>query len=142
MFMQKIFTYKEKLVHKLNSVKDMSTYNKVMAEKLSQNVKFPEKLYTVALNPASLLPHLTLEYYCRAVSILKKLIQNPGGIKKLRNYYSRIKRGTVAPPKKVLASRYPLKVMVGALVQAGYLGLMKKGYYTTSKGKQLLQSVL
>ena len=113
----------------------------LIVEELKKQVILPEKLFSVKLSCGSdTLPQDNVDYYTRLVSILKKCVENPMGIKKLMSLYKRAKRNKVRPPSMHSATYYSTKVMVGALLKNEYVNKNNKGYYTSKKGKILLQS--
>ena len=131
------------LRHKILNVLDVNRYNYKVASTLEEILVLPERLYTMKLSCGSERPpERSIDYVYRAVSLLKYLVENPCGIKKLQKKYSKVKRSQVKPPKLKEASYYALKVLLNELVQKGFLEHSTLGYYASSKGKQLLQSNL
>lgn len=131
------------LFKRLKRVEDINAYNKVVCEELTKELKLPQKIFTVKLNCASdNLPEQNIDYYMRMVSILKKCVEHPRGIKKIRSLYTRAKKNKVRPPTIFNATYYTTKVILDLLTTHQYLKKTDKGYYTSSKGKTLLDSKL
>ena len=135
---------KKSLSQEILGVLDHNKFNHKVALILEKELDFPDKLFEVKLSCGSeRSPLKTIDYYYRAVSILKKLVENPHGMKKLRWEYSRIKRGWVKPPKNCRATYYAIKLILMQLKDRGYLNWKENlGYYTSEKGKTLLSSNL
>lgn len=131
------------LSKRVKRVEDQNQYNIQIVNELKKEVCLPEKIFSVKLNCASdNLPESSLDYYLRLVSILKKCVEHPMGIKKIRSLYTRSKRNKVRPPTRFPATYYSTKVMLECLLINQYLKQNAHGYYTSSKGKTLLDSKL
>ena len=132
----------DSLTKRIKQQEDPNKYNLKIAMELKE-LKLPEKLFTVKLNCASdTIPEKGIEYYLRMVSILKKCVENPMGIKKIRSIYKRYKKNKVKPPTRFNATYYSTKVLLNCLFENQYLNKNKLGYYASSKAKDLLNSKL
>ena len=131
------------LSKRVKRVENQNQYNFQVVKELKKELTLPEKIFSVKLNCASdNLPESDIDYYLRLVSILKKCVEHPMGVKKIRSLYTRSKRNKVRPPTKFPATYYSTKVMLDCLQTNQYIKQNAQGYYTSSKGKTLLDSKL
>lgn len=116
------------------------TNNEEVVKKLESILELDQVLFTWKLSCGSERPpSRKIDYFYRCCSLLKYLVENPSGIKKIRKKYSTMKRRGVKPVRKKLASYGPLKLMLNQLESKGLIAHKKdKGYYTSVKGKELL----
>ena len=109
-------------------------------EILADQLQLPQKIFSLKLSCGSQRPpHYKRHYYARCVSLLRKLVENPRGVKSVCKMYKRKKQSSVTPPKLKNASSNIIRIMLKSLLANGYLNKHPKGYYTTSKGKDLLK---
>jgi ribosomal protein S19E (S16A) len=111
-----------------------------MIQSISSDLKLPDKIFNLKLSCGSERPPLYKKhYYTRCISILRKLVQNPCGVKSVCKMYKRKKMSSVTPPKLMNASPNVIRIMLKSLFASNYLDRHSKGYYTTKKGKDLLK---
>ena len=117
-------------------------------EDLKKVLELPNTLFYEPLCSVSKIPALEDHYYDRALSILVKLIRNPSGIKRITKWYSRKKTSTVKrKTKNVNARKKPVRIIVNSLFENELVAKTnptitnksKPGYYTTEKGRKIIE---
>lgn len=86
-------------------------------------------------------PLVDLHYYMRLGSILKRLIHNPCGVKKISTFYKRKKGSSVKPPSMKTMYKSLVRVMLKKLEEQKLIAKNTEGYYTEKKGKDLILSI-
>ena len=103
-------------------------------------LKLPASIFYESLCTASKIPQKEIDYYERALSIIKYLVENPTGVNSIANHYrrpirSKVKRNT----RYIRARKSILRLILTSLKESNYVFHLKdKGYVTTEKGKKLI----
>ena len=124
---------------KLSTKSYLEFYNKMVPElKAELEPKVESLLYRKFSSGNSTVPLTKDSIYFRAAAIIRKLTENPQGIKKISKTFSRKKNRGVKPSKVVNSSRNLIRKLTRILLDHGYLCRHLKGLYTSTKGKDLL----
>lgn len=125
-------------------LRDLNQFHSKMSLKLKQLKELPLEIFTQRLSVGSQrVPEKDEDYYRRASSILVKIIEHPSGINKISKHYGRMKKSRSKPPKRYCAKRSLVKKYLLYLKTLDLVSYKdSKGFYTNSKGKELIKSCL
>jgi len=88
-------------------------------------------------------PHDLSQLWVRLAGLLRRLIENPCGVKAICKMYKRKDRGTdLRPPRIFGANGAFVRRSLRMLADKDLVRAIPAGYHTTQRGKELLKSAL